>query len=210
MLHQTGAEKLILDRTFHVHLKGADQPERQFQDVRGRRRAERPAPAPLVVEKRGLFLCACDGDSKVGRLVLSQDTGRREARRDRSLDCALAEHFAFDAVETTRLFVARHQLNRPDTVAPDRPEQIESLGGLGAEPRAQPIADRLGVGQQIVEIVRDPRPADRLISKGEWKRQGERPARRRIDPGWIVLEHMHATRHGPRPDAQAVHPNREV
>ena len=81
-LHHPGTEPLVFDGVLHVHLHVAHQAERQFEDVRGRRRTERATPFPAMEQQGGLLLRARQGNPEFIGLRLPEDAAPGQARRD--------------------------------------------------------------------------------------------------------------------------------
>ncbi|HTU66418.1 MAG TPA: hypothetical protein VMF52_10745 [Steroidobacteraceae bacterium] len=126
------AQPLVLDGAAHVRLAVADEAERQFEDVRGRRGTSGPAPLAVVPQERGLLLRAGDGDPELG--VVCRQRGRGDAR-ELGGNRGVAERLRVDLARIGRRFVDRRDLDGADAIAPDGGQQVEGA----ARARVMPI-----------------------------------------------------------------------
>ncbi|MCY1232707.1 hypothetical protein D9M72_452140 [compost metagenome] len=154
--HQARTEPLVLHGVRHVCAHVADQPERQLEDVRGRRGAVRTVPLVADAQQRCLFLCARDRDAKVvvGIAALSKHRVARDIAQQLR-HAVFRQGFTVDAVEGLWCLAGREQLHGPDAVAPDGREQVGGFDAGRAKTPAQTFADAVAVGEEVVEVVLD-------------------------------------------------------
>lgn len=200
------AQPFVLDRRAHVGAPVADEPERQLQDVRGRRAPFGQQPAAAMAQQRGLLLRAGDRQAQIveRRVPAGLRRGRDFAQQAR--DVRVGERVAADAFDVVRRFVGRQHLQRADAIAAERREQRERGRAARAVAHRDSPADRLAVGQQVVEIIADEPTAIRLVARRERQRQRQRPALRIADPFVEVDKALAVARVLPVADGQAVHP----
>ncbi len=151
----------------------------------------------MVKEQGGLLLRARERNSKITLFCLSENSRWREASGNQFFNATVAQWFGFNAIKSGRRFALRQELNRSDAIAADSLQEIEGFSGVGGELRANSAADGSRVGKQVVEVVLHLFTANRLVAGRERQRQRKWPARRRLDPRWIIFQNVQATTNGP-------------
>jgi hypothetical protein len=129
-----------------------------------------------VKEQRGFLLRAGEGNSKITLVFLSEHSRRRQTSSDQFFNAAIAQWLGFNSVKSSRRFTLRQELNRSDAIAADLLQEIERVGGVSRELRADPAADGSGVREEVVKVVLHLRTADRLIAGRERERERKGPA----------------------------------
>jgi hypothetical protein len=99
----------------------------------------------FVSQQRGLLLGACERNAEF-ILVLAQYATRRQGPRDQGLNSGVIKDLVANAIETSRPFVRRENLHRPDAVATDGSEQVERVGGFGPKFALEPTPYCTNIG----------------------------------------------------------------
>ncbi len=124
-----------------------------------------------------------------------------------AFDVIVAERRSFDAFDVFRRFVVGKQLHGTDTIATDGPQQVERIGAVGLEALRDAAANRLAVGQKIVEVVEHAVAFQRRAVETDRQRQRERTCLVRANPLGVVYEFCRSARRQiPRCHALSVGP----